>query len=177
MDRSTDALQSKGFERSIRDSSRTAQEFKARQRASGASGQIGYLVESDQEWDRIETLPTTAQYAYRPVELTLTFTGDPQRPWPIVIPATDIRFNGTGDGNRIFQDANGNYMWKVNNDNIVTMSTIDVIFPESLEDPLHVKFQVLFYYTGTITYYVKARAQASSRGTWSIDRWMLDGVV
>ena len=159
------------LERGIRRISNNADEFKSRQRSSGASGQRGYSIESDQDWDLTQELPTTAAYDFQPVELIVTFTGEASRPFPIFMPATDIRFNGTAESNKPTRRANGDYFWPTTSATDMTqMDQWDEPVTTLLGDQFVLEYRVNFYYTGTITYYVKARGQASSNGVLTVTR-------
>lgn len=167
MNSSLDRLPEGTLTRAIRSIGETEAEFKSRQRTTGRSGQLGYAVESALDWDYEITLPPTLSAQY--VELILTFTGDGSQKFPIVIPASDIRVNGTGDANKLTLSPNGQWIYS-NGGNVVLMYALDQPDPAYFESETQLAWLIGFEYLGSITFRLKARGQASTDGTWSVVR-------
>lgn len=153
----------------IRGVADTSRQFNSRQRISGRGGQLGYVIESDDEWDLVETFPTTPAFTALPAEYRLTFTGDGSQKYPIVQPATDIRVNGTGEANKLSLNFNGRY-WYVDGSNIVQEYYIDEPDAADFESENKLSWLIALEYSGSITLRMKARGRGSSNGTWSIER-------
>lgn len=172
MDKPIDSLITNTFERRMREASRIAREFKAPQVTSGASGQLGYAIENNVTWDRTETLPNidpnnppytgTADYV-------VTFTSDGSQQNPIAIPFTDIRVNGTGDGNVV------KYRWNYSafvygDPPTVWVFVYDEYIADSVMDETQTRWLIKVVYNGNPTLRFKLKARASSPGSLSIAR-------
>lgn len=166
MDRAIDQLITNVFEKRIRQARQLAQEFKSTQPTSGASGQLGYLIQNPADWDLITTLPATAPGNYVYVEWTVTYTADGSQKWPYAVPSTDLRINGTGSGNKLSKDPTSSQFTYGS----VIRGEFDVYDVTTVEDEKVFKWVSQFYYTGAPTCYLKLRAQASSPGTISVAR-------
>lgn len=166
MDKSTSNLIGNVFEKRIRKAGEINKEFKSTQLTSGASGVLAYQAENPDAWDRTEVLPYVdpSSGGFGDIELTITFTGDGSQQLPFAYPATDIRFNGTGEANKpTFRDG----MWSWNQVQVIYYDRLD---ESTLEDPYVIKWKVRFYYIGALTYYVKLGARGTCPGTISVAR-------
>lgn len=151
----------------------TAQ-LKARQRLSGRSGQLGYAINSSDAWDYSGSVAFT-NATYNSAQFRIVFTGDGTQPFPIAVPQFDVRINGTGSGNKmVFDPSLGTYVYE---DSSVQMDAFDYGKPISSyfasEDQsgwLLTLFHIGKTGTGNFQVRIKARAQASCGGAFSIVR-------
>lgn len=152
----------------------TTLQFKARQRLTGRSGQLGYAVASAADWDYEGSVPFNTS-SYESAKFHIIFTSDGTQRFPIVIPRLDVRINGTATSNRIrFVYADSQYKYE---DSTVNMQ----VFAYGTPVPAYFASETqsawlleLFYIgktgSGNLPVRIKARAQASSGGTFSVVR-------
>lgn len=158
----------------IREVSEQSLQLKARQRASGRSGQLGYTIDSGKEWDSEVTLPYTNE-TYRVAEFTLSVTGDKSQRFPIVIPKLDVRVNGVADGNKMkFVAGNHGYVY---DDSNVSVTAVDYASPDDsgFGDEFKNSWKLRLMYigvrgVGNASLKLKLRAQSSSPGAVSVVR-------
>ena len=155
--------------RSVRTVANQIAQFKSRQRMTAKGGQLAYPVASDDEWDYIETFPTTPANTYYPAEFLVRFTGDGSQKFPIVIPQTDVRVNGTGESNKLAMGPSGQFIYN-SGGNVVQATFIDMPEPSYFESETQNAWLVVLYYTGSVTLRIKARGQSSSPGDFEIVR-------
>lgn len=169
MNNALDRLPTRVLPSQIRELAQDARELKSRQRSSGASGQASYPVANPSDWDRNERLPVTPVNEFRPLQFRITFVGDGTQSWPMVVPLFDIFFNGVSEANRAKPDAAGRRLWSSGNNkaDVVDAALLDTTL---LREKYKMRWVVNVYYTGNITYWLKARGQASSRGTFLVER-------
>lgn len=170
MSRVRDRLLEHSLERHLRETAQLAHELKARQRLSGASGQLGYAVASTNNWDLTGSLPTSSPPNFNYAEFEVTFTGDGSQEFPVAIPSTDIRINGTALSNQLRYDPAVGWVSWSSGSNIVRAEVYDQADVTLLQDPTRLRWKLGLYYSGTIAYYLKTRAHASCPGSISVVR-------
>lgn len=152
----------------------TTTQIKARQRLTGRSGQLGYAVSSAADWDLDTSVPYSTS-SFQTAEWHIVYTGDGTQPFPIAIPQFDVRINGTSDGNKmVFNPATSQYGYQ---DAAVEVYALDYGKPvvSYLKDSVQTAWTVRLFYLGKVSagnfaLKMKARAQASSNGTFSVVR-------
>lgn len=152
----------------------TTTQIKARQRLTGRSGQLGYAVGSASDWDLDTSVPYSIS-SFQTAEWHVIFTGDGTQIYPIAIPQFDVRINGASDGNKmVFNPATSQYGYQ---DAAVEVYALDYGKPvvSYLKDSVQTAWTVRLFYLGKVTagsfaLRVKARAQASSNGSFSVVR-------
>lgn len=154
--------------RLLKQAVRNQQQLKARQRQSNVSGQLGYQVETSATWDSTDTLATVVAPALAPLEFDITFTGDGSQRFPIAIPSTDVRIDGTADANKITPGLLG--LQYSSGLDLAVFDLFDYYDVTLLEDPFVYRWKVRGQYRGTPIYYLKARVRASCPGTLSVTR-------
>jgi hypothetical protein len=167
--RSADALPQNRLVAILRDVEQIEDQFKARQRVSGASGQLGYLVQSANAWDITQTVtdPVAAVASFE-----ITYTANGTQKFPIVMPTVDLRVNGTGNANRLsylYGSGFNGALGYISGPNSLLMGELTRRHAY-LADPLVSKWAFNFVFSGTITYYLKALIQASSDGVVTVVR-------
>jgi hypothetical protein len=149
----------------------TSQQIKARQRLTGRSGQLAYTAQSSNEWDLTEALTPPTPPAFSEARYRIVFTGDGTQLHPIVFPLTDIRINGTGDGNRLQPVASsGLYAYQDGSGEVLGQAFIDELNPDYFGSDYQLAWEFYFQYAGSVTVRIKARAQASCQGSFTITR-------
>lgn len=144
-------------------------ELKAAQRLTNEGGLIGYTIDTDNAWDRTETVTAadTTQLTF-----VVTFTTDQSQLISVAQLYLDIRANGTGDSNK-FTYLNGTYAgtifagvfgWSDGTSFIYKGNESSTFGTDEHTWTIH------FFYKGTITYYMKPTIRASCGGTVSIAR-------
>lgn len=139
-------------------------EFKNKQQYSGTSGMLGYFVSNPGDWDITGSASDTGDdTGYREFEILFTASGE--QPFPIENIQLDIRFGGTGDGNKPVEQSNG--IWGYSDGvNFAGMTTrnprSDVSYAGNETQYL---WRISFNVQGTLSYYIKAYVSGSSDGT------------
>lgn len=144
-------------------------QFKAAQRFSGRSGQLGYLVESDDDWDLILPL-YSAPPAYTAATLELRYVSDGTQDYPIVVPVTDIRVNGTGEANRMQVVPSSGLFTYSDGSGDVIVQTWEYADPNYFGHKSEARWKIDFLFRGNVTLRIKTRARATSDGTMSVVR-------
>lgn len=148
----------------------TNQQIKAAQRFTGRSGQLGYAVESDLDWDLVETFPYTPPPGYLSASFAITFTGDGTQKWPIVVLSTDVRVNGTANSNRLAVTPSSGFYEYADASGDVLFQAFERHDPAYFDNPNVSRWTIDILYRGTVKIYFKARGQATSDGTFSVVR-------
>jgi hypothetical protein len=172
MERSTDQLPDKRFVQAIRQAGRVAQEFKSRQRLSSLGGQLGYLVQTEDDWDLTQTLATTPPVTYQFATFELVVTGSGRQQFPMVTPVLDVRVNGTDSSHKVAPMYGGAFYgtlgWASGANILLLNRTVpDLTY---IEDEYVQRWTFGFSYQGSITYYAKAYALSSSDATLELTR-------
>ena len=162
------------FVASLRSIQRGTSQLKSRQRFSGKSGQLGYTIDSGNEWDLVVSIPYSS-INFLNATFLIEVEGDGSQEFPIMIPSLDTRINGTGDASRMRFNA-GNHGYDYNEYNL-SVSGVDYCVPaeEFFGDPLKNcwRLRIMYfgiYNDGTMTLRLKFRAQGSCPGTIRITR-------
>ena len=158
----------------IRGITDTTLQLKARQRLSGRSGQLGYVIGGAPGWDYEASIPVTSG-SYDIAEFRITVTGDGTQKFPIVIPELDVRINGTGEANRmVFSPGNHGYAF---DSATLSVTAIDYGAPvdDLYEDELKSAWTLRIMYMGVgvssaMALRIKLRAQASCGGSVAVVR-------
>lgn len=150
----------------------TTQQIKAAQKFTGRSGQLAYTVSSSNTWDRVEVFPYTAPPGYLTAGFSIRYTSDGSQPYPIVIPSTDVRVNGTGVGNRPTLQAGGSFYTYADGAGDILIQNLNFEQPDQafFGSTTESRWNIDVLYRGNVTLYIKARGQASCDGTWSVVR-------
>lgn len=144
-------------------------QIKAAQRFSGRSGQLGYLVESDEVWDLVLPL-YSAPPGYTAATLELRYVSDGSQEYPIVVPVTDIRVNGTGEANRMQVVPSSGLFTYSDGSGDVIVQTYEYDDPNYFGHASEARWKIDFLFRGNVTLRVKARARATSDGTMTVVR-------
>ena len=150
--------------------SRNTNQTKARQRITGRAGQLGYAIQSVNAWDLTETFPTTSGVAFSNASYRVTYTSDGTQRFPIVIPATDIRINGTGDANKPSIIPNSGLYSYADGSGEVQIQTFEMPDQAYFASETQLAWSFDLLYRGSVTIRFKARGNATSNGTFSIVR-------
>lgn len=149
----------------------TTAQLKARQRLTGRGGQLAYMAETDNQWDYQQTLTVPTPPAYAEARFRVTFTADESQRFPIAIPLTDVRINGTGDSNKLkVVPSSGLYSYTDGSGEVLGEANIDKPVQSLLDSEKQLAWEFYFQYRGTVTLRIKARAQASCPGTFAVTR-------
>jgi len=138
-------------------------QFKNKQRHSGRSGMLGYFVTSPDTWDIISSASNSGgDPGYR--ELEIIFTSSGKQPFPIEQVQLDIRFGGTGDGNKPVELPNG--FWGYDDGvNYASMFDRNPEFDKTYSgNETQYRWTFGFNVFGTLSYYIKVYAAGSSDG-------------
>lgn len=146
--------------------------YKNRQRTSGQSGVLSYFSKSGNIWDLTQAITGAS---FQLVDFTVTFTGDGSQQFPVVSPYIDLYVNGTDNAHRIpldgslYDDGSGNTALYSPGGNANPRA---VFTPEAayLADPLVSKWDIEIEISGNITYYLKAYAAGTCRGSITVVR-------
>lgn len=164
-------LPERGLETALRGVEQTSREFKSAQRASSASGQMNYTIESSNAWDRTETI---SQGALSLMTLVVTMNTDRSQDWPEALMYMDIRANGTGNTNKFYyltNMPNGSFYYAMYG---WTDGTNVLAYAKQVRNYNKASgiftWTIDFRYSGTITYYIKPVIRATCGGTISITR-------
>lgn len=147
----------------IRELEDTIRSFKNRQNYSGTSGLRGYFVSSDDTWDIISSASNGGgDPGYREFEIIFTASG--KQPFPIENVQLDIRFGGTGPGNKPVELPNG--FWGYDDGvNFAGMFERNPQFDKSYSgSQTQYRWTFGFNVFGTLPYYIKVYAAGSSDG-------------
>lgn len=148
----------------------TTNQIKARQRITGRSGQLAYAVSSSADWDLMLTFPAAPPPAYLSATFTIVFTGDGSQKFPIAVPITDMRVNGTADANKLSYPPGVAQLEYHSGSNDVLAQTFERPAPDYFDSELQQAWTIDILYRGNITVYIKVRAQATSDGTITVTR-------
>lgn len=148
----------------------TASELKATQRITGRSGQLGYRVESNNAWDLTLALPYVEGPALSAATFKVTYTSNGKQKFPIVVPLIDLRFNGTGEGNKLTGAPGGDFFTYEDANGYVLMGWMDRPDHTLFESETQLAWTFNVLYRGNITLRVKPRAQATCDGTLTVAR-------
>lgn len=147
------------------------EQFKQKQRHSGASGMLGYFVDSGLTWDETETLPDTGDpFFFESAGFEIIFTASGKQPFPIADIYMDLFFNGTDEENRPIELPNGFYGYE---DGVatVTMFQLDPEYDVSYSDnETQYRWTFDFSWSRYVTYYMKVYVAGSSDGTVEVNR-------
>ena len=147
----------------------TIQAFKKKQRHSGVSGLRGYFVESDNTWDIISSASNSGgDPGYRQFQIIFTASG--KQPFPVENVQLDIRFGGTGEGNKPVELPNG--FWGYDDGtNFAGMDNRNPDFDKSYSgNQTQYRWTFGFNVFGTLPYYIKVYAAGTSDGTISVNQ-------
>lgn len=134
-------------------------EMKNRQKFSARSGLLGYLTETNNQWDLHNTLSGNGT-----IVITMTFTGDGSQLYPFIQPYADLFFGGTSDSNR---PSNISFEWQsgTNSANLGNYLLYDTTYAA---DKLIYSWITTVNYSGTFDYYFKGYAVGSCKGTLTV---------
>lgn len=158
----------------VRQMTEITKQFKATQKLSGASGQLGYAIDSGNVWDAEIPLPyNSASFQSRSIEVL--FEGDGTQDFPIALPQFDVRLNGESMANRMTFDPQQG--WYVYQDAAVDVFAVRFgrIDDAYAEDPTKTVWQIWMSVlgvtgSGTMTFRVKVRGRASCPGVLTVTR-------
>lgn len=144
-------------------------QLKNKQRYSGLSGLQGYFVKTNNTWDISSSASNTGgDPGYR--EFQIIFTASGKQPFPIENVQLDIRFGGTGPGNKPVELPNG--FWGYDDGtNSASMFDRNPQFDKSYSgNETQYRWTFGFNVFGTLPYYIKVYAAGSSDGTISVNQ-------
>lgn len=139
-------------------------DLKGKQNHSGLSGLRGYFVKTANTWDINSSASNTGgDPGYRDFEIIYTSSG--KQPFPIENVQLDIRFGGTGPGNKPVELPNG--FWGYDDGtNFASMYDRNPRFDKSYSSNIdQYRWTFGFNVFGTLPYYIKVYASGSSDGT------------
>lgn len=148
----------------LRELETTVRELKQKQRYSGVSGMRGYFVQTDNSWDIASSASNSGgDPGYR--EFEIIFTGSGKQSFPIENVQLDIRFGGTGNGNKPTEQPNG--FWGYDDGtNWAGMNNRNPLFDKTYSSSQNqYRWTFGFNVFGTLPYYIKVYASGSSNGT------------
>lgn len=161
-------------ERALKHAGKTQVEVKARQRTSGRSGQLNYLVENSVDFDLVDALPPLSSPHIDGFKYELTFTSESS--WPIVSPVYEMYVNGTAESNRVKPDNMGTPRWQASpgSNNQLWLDAFGgndlAVDTSTLEEEKRLRWIMEGYYSGTLTVRLKIFLYASSPGTLIVRR-------
>lgn len=147
----------------------TIRDFKNKQRHSGLSGLRGYFVQTENTWDISSSASNSGgDPGYREFEIIFTASG--KQPFPIENVQLDIRFGGTGEGNKPEELPNG--FWGYDDGtNFASMFERNPQFDKTYSDnETQYRWTFGFNVFGTLSYYIKVYAAGSSDGTIEVNQ-------
>lgn len=170
----TDFLAEDRFTEFIDSLQKDAAEFKGNQFASGASGRLGYLVQTANTWDATATVAGSGD-----VNFTISFTGDGTQSAPFAQFLFDLFIDVPNDeGHRIshiqdfYDDGINVAVIDTGTDNDDYPSHDEIVDGTArrvmLEAGNQMKWRIVLSYSGAITYYFKAYVISSDRGTLTV---------
>ncbi|MGJ5804360.1 hypothetical protein ACSCB1_35425 [Streptomyces europaeiscabiei] len=125
---------------------------------------VTYFTESNDPWDDTDTITGASGQL---VELEVTYTGDGSQSYPMVTPYLDLFVNGTDEANRVPLDGTA---YNDGSGNTAALRKMLLVDAAHLDDELVTKWFVEVLVNGTVTYYAKAYAAGTSRGTLTVVR-------
>lgn len=134
-------------------------ELKNRQKFSAKSGLLGFLTETNNQWDLQNTLSGNGT-----ITITVKYTGDGSQVYPFIQPYLDLFFGGTSDSNRP-NDTSFEWIDPTNSANYAFLTDYLLLDTTYAEDKLIYSWISIVTYSGTVVYYLKAYAVGSSKGT------------
>lgn len=147
----------------------TTAQFKSRQLITGRSGQLGYAISSGQEWDLTETMSAPGP-GYLSRTYRVTYTSDGSQKFPIVTPATDLRFNGVAEHNKPTSSHDGS-LWTYEDGSCdVIINGYELPNQAFFDSESQQAWEFVIMYVGTVTLRIKAQGQASCDGTFAVTR-------
>lgn len=138
-----------------------AEELKSRQKLTGVGGLLGYLTNTDNQWDLNQSLSGGSLAV---IEIIFTASGNQQNPF--VQPYVDLFFGGTAEANRPDDVL---FSW---DDGVNFATVLDYLKfdPTYSADPLVSRWTITFTWSGTLDYFLKAYVAGSSDGTLQVNR-------
>lgn len=153
----------------LRELEDTIRDFKKKQQHSGLSGLLGYFVQTGNTWDISSSASNTGgDPGYR--EFQIIFTASGKQPFPVENVQLDIRFGGTGPGNKPVELPNG--FWGYDDGvNFASMFDRNPQFDKSYSgNETTYRWTFGFNVFGTLPYYIKVYAAGTSDGTISVNQ-------
>lgn len=148
-------------------------ELKNRQPTSGRSGVLGYLSQTLNEWDLVETVSSPSPSFGYGATFEITFEGDGSQRYPIINPFAEVLLSSDIDKiprKAEYNPANGFLSWS-DGTNGVTFSGFLEADTDNKSSVYKYKWVIYMSYFGSnITYRLKAFTRGTSRGTITVAR-------
>jgi hypothetical protein len=147
-------------------------EIKNRQPTSGRSGVLGYLSQTNDTWDKTETLSSPALNYGLSAEFEITYVADGSQNYPIVNPFAEVLFSSAIQPTPTkaeYHPQSGFLQWTDGTNSAQFNAFLDPVTGNAASANTY-KWRVSFSYFGTITYFLKAFTRGTSRGTITVVR-------
>lgn len=161
-------LPTERFGEALKQMRQLALEEKAPQRMSALSGIKTYKVEPTSTWSLTGTMTGSSSIgaAFR---FNATLTGDGSQKWPNASPTIDMFINGTSEANRVPKDVlAGQRQWAIDSNTSMSFDSFGLVDPAYLETEAGLRWIVSGWLYGTVSFYIRARAQSSTPGSISV---------
>lgn len=161
-------LPSERFGETLKAMRQMSLEEKAPQRMSALSGIKTYKVEPTGTWSLTGTMTGSSSIgaAFR---FNVTLAGNGSQKWPNASPSIDMFINGTSEANRVPKDVlAGQRQWAIDSNTSMSFDSYGLVDPAYLETEASLRWIVSGWLYGTVSFYIRARAQSSTPGSISV---------
>lgn len=142
-------------------------ELKTKQRHSGFSGMLGYIVTNTDRWDISGTaVGTTYGGIISPDwrEFEIIFTSSGKQPFPVESTQLDIRFGGEGDQNIPTERADGTWGYQ-DGTKFARVSRYPEFDKSYSDNETTYRWKFSFEVYETLSFFIKVYAAGTSNGT------------